>query len=549
MAVLAAAIVMGCGSNSAVTTTGPTQSKCQVALASPSASMGPDGGTGSVTVTTSPECPWDVTSGVSWVSGLTPASGQGDGTVSFQVAPNPQPMPRDGDIVVNDDRVTVSQQAAPCRFDLQPASLTVPAAGGTPQLAVSTDGACAWRLATDVGWMAFASPEAGSGAGTVALRVAPNSGRNARVGTIAVGDAQVVVTQLGAIPDPTCAYSIAVTTVFPLPAAGGVGTVAVSTTPACTWSAAGTAPWIAVTSGAAGQGSGVATFSVGGNPGGARSAALAVAGHVVAVTQEAAALPCAYAISPRSAAIPEAGGTQTVSVTAAAGCTWTADTNDAWITVVSGARGSGDGTVTVSVAANSSGARVGTVGIAGQTFTVSQAASPAPCAYTIAPTAASIPETGGTQTVSVSAGAGCAWTAAANDAWITVVSGAGGSGNGTVTFGVAANTGGARTGSLTIAGQTFTVTQAAFVCTFTVSPTSFTFTDAGGSGTVTVSASAGCAWTAQRNDGWITLTSGGSGSGDGTVSFAVDDRKGRSDRTGTLTIAGTLVTVLQRGRP
>ncbi|MGE3473093.1 MAG: BACON domain-containing carbohydrate-binding protein, partial [Vicinamibacterales bacterium] len=442
--VVGAAIAAGCGSNSAVTSTGPTQSKCQVALAPSSASLGPGGGTGSVTVTTSPECPWDVTSSVAWVSGLTPASGQGSGTVSFQVAPNPLPASRDGDIVVNDDHLTVSQQAAPCQFDLQPASLTVPAAGGTTPLAVSTDGACSWRLTADVGWITFASPETGSGAGTVALRVAPNSGLDARVGTIAVGDVQVAVTQNGAMPDPTCVYSITVTTVFPLPASGGVGTVAVSTTPACAWTAVGTAPWIAVTAGAAGRGQGVVTFSVAGNPGGARAATLAVAGHAVAVTQDAA-IPCTYTISPRSASIPETGGTRTVTVTAAAGCTWTADANDAWITVVSGARGSGDGAVTFSVAANAGGARTGTIAIAAQTFTVSQAAAPPPCAYAIAPKTASIPETGGTQTVMVTAGVGCTWTADANDSWNTLVSGANGSGYCTVTFAVSANAGSART--------------------------------------------------------------------------------------------------------
>jgi hypothetical protein len=42
-----------------------------------------------------------------------------------------------------------------------------------------------------------------------------------------------------------------------------------------------------------------------------------------------------------------------------------------------------------------------------------------------------------------------------------VTAGASGTGNGTVSFTVAANTGAARSGTLTIGGQTFTVTQAA----------------------------------------------------------------------------------------
>lgn len=76
----------------------------------------------------------------------------------------------------------------------------------------------------------------------------------------------------------------------------------------------------------------------------------------------------------------------------------------------------------------------------------------------IANTAGTI--TSGSGTVAITAGDGCAWTSVANDAWLTVTSGSSGSGNGTTTFTVAANTGIPRVGTLTIAGYTFTVTQA-----------------------------------------------------------------------------------------
>ena len=70
--------------------------------------------------------------------------------------------------------------------------------------------------------------------------------------------------------------------------------------------------------------------------------------------------------------------------------------------------------------------------------------------------------TSNTGTVSVTAAAGsCAWTAVSNTSWIDVTGGASGVGNGTVTYSVAANTTGVeRAGTMTIAGATFTVTQA-----------------------------------------------------------------------------------------
>jgi hypothetical protein len=62
--------------------------------------------------------------------------------------------------------------------------------------------------------------------------------------------------------------------------------------------------------------------------------------------------------------------------------------------------------------------------------------------------------------VSVTVLSGCNWTATSNASFITVTSGSSGSGNGTVSYSVAPNTGASqRTGTITIAGQTFTVTQ------------------------------------------------------------------------------------------
>jgi len=83
------------------------------------------------------------------------------------------------------------------------------------------------------------------------------------------------------------------------------------------------------------------------------------------------------------------------------------------------------------------------------------------CTFSISPTSASYAAAGGTGSVSVTAGAGCSWTAASNATFITITSGASGSGSGTVSYSVAANTATtSRTGTLTIAGLTFTVTQA-----------------------------------------------------------------------------------------
>jgi hypothetical protein len=92
---------------------------------------------------------------------------------------------------------------------------------------------------------------------------------------------------------------------------------------------------------------------------------------------------------------------------------------------------------------------------------VSRIASTTPCTFSIAPTSASFPNTGGTGSVSVTAPAGCPWTAASNVSWITITSGSSGSGNGTVNYSVGPYGGPPkkRNGTMTIAGQTFSVQQ------------------------------------------------------------------------------------------
>jgi hypothetical protein len=150
--------------------------------------------------------------------------------------------------------------------------------------------------------------------------------------------------------------------------------------------------------------------------------------------------------------------------------------------------------------------------------------------------------------VTVSGTSGCARTATSNAAWITVTAGATGTGAGTVSLSVAANSAGtSRTGTVTIGGQTFTVTQAGSSCMeWGVTPQSYSAGMAGGTATVTAIGSSGCSRTASSNAAWITVTSGASGTGSGNVTLAIAANDG-SSRVGTATVAGKTVTVSQAG--
>jgi hypothetical protein len=170
------------------------------------------------------------------------------------------------------------------------------------------------------------------------------------------------------------------------------------------------------------------------------------------------------------------------------------------------------------------------------------------CTYALSAGSQSISSAGGAGTVNFSASAGCSWTAVSNAAWVILSSNSSGSGNGSVTYSVASNpASSSRSGTLTIAGQTFTVNQAGAACAVSFSPSSQSFTSAGGSGTFTVTAPSGCSWSASSQADWVAIQSGSTGTGNGTATYRVAANSGISSRTGTLTVAGTSFTVNQQG--
>jgi len=254
----------------------------------------------------------------------------------------------------------------------------------------------------------------------------------------------------------------------------------------------------------------------------------------------------------------------------------------AWLTITSGATGSGNGSVGYTVVANTStGTRSATLTIAGKSVTVTQ--SGATCSYSIAPTSQSAPSDGGTGTVAVTASNGCNWTALSNAAWLSITGGGSGNGSGTVSYTVLANTTSSqRTGTLTVAGQTFTVTQAPTSsqsltsspsgdggssltvldppadttapdrkkntrCTYTVTPDATSVSTSGGTFAMSVTTENGCTWSASTGTQWVSILAGSSGNGSGSVAASASINSGSAARTGTLTVAGQIVTVAQSG--
>ena len=573
--------IAGCDSKTtSEVTTAPTPAKCQLTVAGPP-NVVADGGTGTISVTAQPECAWTVSTQASWLSQFSPASGQGNGTVAFRADPNPAPSTREAEIVVNDSQLRVMQEAAPCRFSLAPETQSVAASASNVSVSISVLNGCAWTARSNAEWLTITSRADGNGSGTLTFRVAANGG-GPRTGTLTIGDRTHTVSQQQAgenpptpapappapapppappapppPPAPTCTYEISTASLDVAATGGAINPVAVTAPAGCNWTAAvNNASWITITSGTSGSGNGSVAITIAANTGAARTGTVTIASRTFTVTQAAPAPPppppaptCTYEISPASLDVAPTGGPiNPVAVTATAGCNWTAAVNNAsWITITSGASGSGNGSVAITIAANTGAARTGTVTIATRTFTVTQAAPAPACTYQIDPTSNSVSAIGATGSITVKAAAGCAWTATKTADWITFSGATSGSGNGSVGYVVLPNIGSARSSTISIGGQNFTVSQAAPLptCTYKLNPEGATVPAAGGTGTFTVTAPSGCAWTAvPTTPQWITITSGASGNGNGTVAFSAAANSG-ARRSGTIVVAGETFTITQ----
>lgn len=516
---------------------------CQYAIAPSSANVGAPATSVSVSVSTTANCSWTAASNAGFLT--VSGGGSGDGTVTVSVAENTATQSRTGTATIAGQTFTVTQAGSTplptaCSYSISPSSTSVGAGGGSGSFNLTTASTCEWSASSNASWIAVTSAGSGSGGTTVNYSVSSNTGP-ARSGAIVVAGLTFTVSQASGVVAPTCSYSVSPTT-RAFDAGGGNSSVSVTAGSGCDWTASSSASWIRVTGGSSGTGNGTVNFSVDPTNGGNRTGTLSVAGQTVTVTQTG----CTYSIAPTSTSVGASGGPGSVSVTATSGCSWSATSNDTWITITGGNSGTGAGAVSYSVGANTGGARSGTITVAGQVFTVNQAAAPAPtCTYSIAPLSATVGGSGGTGTVDVTTQAGCAWTASSNAPWVSISSGATGSGSGRVDYTAAANPSGAaggRAATLTIAGSnvtlTFTLTQDPATCALSVSANSTTFPAAGGSGSISVTATAGCQWVASSGAPWLGIASGSaSGSGNGTISFTVATNNTGATRSGPINIS------------
>jgi hypothetical protein len=493
------------------------------------------------------DCNWDARSEADWIQLIT-ATGQGPASLAVQVASNPRGASRTTAIVVNDQRLSFSQEGRPCRFTVSPSSMDVGGAEGRITVQLETLDGCAWRASTTASWIRVGSEER-TGPGSLAITVLANDDGDPRRGVVTAGDQSFTIAQSGRgggapeSPGPvTCTPSLRPAT-LDVPAAAQSHGVDLEIATGCPWSASSNDSWISLTSPQSGSGEARIRFTTTANTGtAARTGSLTVAAQRVSIRQSAASQPqpCMYTLDPSSRSIPASGGEGTVTVTTGADCAWSVSEDAGWVTV---AAKSGQGNATVRYTAQENtgtSSRSASLTIGGRSHRVTQAATAAACTYSLEPTAQTVSPSAGEARFRVVTQNGCAWTASANAAWTMITSGSG-NGPGEVGFTVQANSAQqSRTTTITAGGQSHTVTQAqspAPACTYSLDPASQTLSASGGEARFRVVTQADCDWTASGGASWISIGAGG-GKGTGEVVLQVQPNTTQQTRGASISAGG-----------
>ena len=254
---------------------------------------------------------------------------------------------------------------------------------------------------------------------------------------------------------------------------------------------------------------------------------------------------CTYALSTEAINAPAGGSSTVVNVTTAPGCPWVAMPSDEWVSVqvLSASQ------IRVTVAPSTMISRGAGVFVGGKTIYIQQGSG---CNYSVREAVVNVPASGAFIPLNVDTGFACPWTLTSDVAWIPVSTGSSAmnSGSQSTGYNVLVNQyPTARTGTLTIApGVTVSVQQAASPCTYSVDPLQVTVSAQEQMPTVAVTTQPGCRWLKEEGPSWLYLPSmvGNEGTGSGAANLFFFTNQGPT-RTGTVRVAGKLVTVTQMG--
>ncbi len=534
-------------------------------------SVDANGGTGEIEVVATGN--WTAVSSDSWLTITSGSSGNGNGKLDFSAAANPFATSRMATITLTDSTngtATCIVTQAGGSFSISPSSANVNASGGSGTIAVITsESSLQWTAIVTSGasWLTVNSGGTGIGQGSVSWSASVNNTSQMQTGTITVtplGGVGIPFPVTQAAGTPPCTLMLSPSSLN-VDASGSSGSIQVICNGApVSWTASCSDAWFKLTDGTSGSGAGTISYTASGNINGTqRTATLTVRptgqGSPISITITQS--PGVLVVSPSSANAKASGDSGTFSITTSdVSLMWTISGNPSWVNITPSS-GTGPATITWTAAANTSTTgRTAALTVtprnasSGQNFTINQAGMTPPGTISVNPQSAHAPASisYGSTTVT-STDSSLTWTAMSSDtSWLTITSGATGSGStGTINYtALGTPSAASRTATITVtpsngtAAAIFTVTQDPGILTLT--PTSATALPSGGAGSVALQTNNGTLqWSASSSDSWLTFTvsqnsgparysSGVSGVGDATISWAAAANTTNAQRIATI---------------
>lgn len=412
---------------------------------------------------------WSVSVNADWMTIADAGNGRGGDEVKIALAENQSYNARNGVVTIGTEQFAVRQLGRTALvFKINPTKVAT----------FGVDGASGERIAVtatpDLGWSATSSAEwielysgysAGSGNGNVVYKVKPNPTLYPRSGTITITavDGAVAVKRLEISQEA----AVAELTVdgYEFEAAGETFVVGVNTGSIVGWNVMDSLDWLSV-SGLSMVWPAEITLTAAANTSvQPRSGTISIADHEFRVGQKGRGISVSYDETKVFDTDGKTTGDATenvISVTADADVEWTAVASDpTWIVIYEGMSGKGNGTVKYIVApyVGSGEIRTGMITIGSEIVYVTQR----PYELSIEPNGQWVDGNSGAGEIQVALDIDGVWNAIATEPWITLVSGYdAGTGSGKVTFRYTDNnTGKERAGKIVIAGEIYTLTQAA----------------------------------------------------------------------------------------
>ncbi|MCC6362414.1 MAG: DUF3421 domain-containing protein [Bryobacterales bacterium] len=171
---------------------------CEYTIAPLSIQAGAQGGTQTINITAPGGCAWNaIASDTAWISFPSAGSGSGPGSFPVLIAANQSGATRTGSISAGGQSVSITQSAAACVYTLGESGISIPAAGRSGAVTVTTASGCSWSVNSPDSWVVINSPLSNSGPGVAAFTVLANTAFSRRISNLTIAGRSYEIVQAG----------------------------------------------------------------------------------------------------------------------------------------------------------------------------------------------------------------------------------------------------------------------------------------------------------------------------------------------------------------